>query len=465
MHTRPYHYKPYQMKKLAFILLTLFMAACQSKTTISSSTASLIAQAQTYFTESVLTSGKAINYRAKQGKTVQWNLAQVIPVSSGKGVLVPITFKGAMLMQTNFAGSNYFHLNNLAQLLVYKLPDSGYKAIVITSFPDSIFLKNPLGTFQGMKFLEDWQGNSIGKYLFAKDGSIKKYVPTTKVVAGISATETCYTISGYNYSPDDPEDSYSWTEDAGCEANYMSIDVGGGSGGIAGSTGNPILASGVAANATQVVILPPLSIIKSISSYFQCFTNIGGTDHNYQVTVAVDQPDPGQRTAWTLTPGGLSGSSQASNLVDVGHAFLILTETYGNTTITRNVGFYPASAITPHSPSAQGVLNDDDYHLYNISGSFTLTNAQFFSILNFISQGNSPGYLYNLNTNNCTTFVINAVAQAGIYLPMTIGTWQGGMGADPGDLGEDIRSGKTNGIAVNLSPGTDESHLNVGQCN
>jgi hypothetical protein len=144
---------------------------------------------------------------------------------------------------------------------------------------------------------------------------------------------------------------------------------------------------------------------------------------------------------------------------------LILTETYGNTTITRNAGFYPASAITPHSPSSQGVLNDDDYHLYNISGSFTLTNAQFFSILNFISQGNSPGYLYNLNTNNCTTFVINAVAHAGIYLPMTMGTWQGGMGADPGDLGEDIRSGKTTGIAVNLAPGTDESHLNVGQCN
>jgi hypothetical protein len=453
------------MKKFTFILLLMFLVACQNKVTVSSSTTILISQAQGYFSGSVLTHGKAISYRARQAKLVQWDLAQVIPLSTGKGVLVPIVYTGSMLMQANFAGSSYFHLNNLTQLLVYKLPDSGYKAIVITSFPDSNFFKNPLATFHGIKFIEDWQGNSLGKYLFASDGSVKTYVPITKAVTGIVSTETCYTISGYNYSPDDPEDSYSWTEDAGCEANYMSIDVGGGSGGIAASTGNPILASGVAANATQVVILPPLSIIKSISSYFQCFTNVGGTDHNYKVTVAVDQPEPGQRTAWTLTPGGLSGSSQASNLVDVGHAFLILTETYGNTTITRNVGFYPSSAVTPHSPSAQGVLNDDDYHLYNISGSFSLTNAQFFSILNFISQGNSPGYLYNLNTNNCTTFVINAVSQAGIYLPMTIRAWQGGMGADPGDLGEDIRSGKTNGIAVNFAPGTDESHINAGQCN
>jgi hypothetical protein len=276
--------------------------------TISSPRASLITQAQAYFTDSVLAGGKAVSYRAKQAKTVQWSLAQVIPLSTGKGVLVPIDYTGSILMQASFAGSSYFHLNNLTQLLVYKLPDSGYRAIVITSFPDSNFFKNSLGTFHGIKFLEDWQGNSIGKYLFASDGSVRSYVPITKAATGIISTETCYTISGYNYSPDDPEDGYSWTEDAGCEANYMSIDVGGGSGGIAGSTGNPILASGVAANATQVVIVPPLSIIQSISSYFQCFTNVGGTDHNYKVTVAVDQPDPRQRTAWTVTPGGLSGS-------------------------------------------------------------------------------------------------------------------------------------------------------------
>ena len=110
-------------------------------------------------------------------------------------------------------------------------------------------------------------------------------------------------------------------------------------------------------------------------------------------------------------------------------------------------------------------MNDDDLHSYNISGSFSVNNAQFFNILNFVSQGNTPGYLYNLNTNNCTTFVINAMGQAGITLPRTIGTWYDGSGDDPGDLGEDIRKNNITGMTVNPNGGSGNSHLNAGQCN
>jgi hypothetical protein len=72
--------------------------------------------------------------------------------------------------------------------------------------------------------------------------------------------------------------------------------------------------------------------------------------------------------------------------------------------------------------------------------------AQFFNAVNFVSQGNTPGYLYNLNTNNCTTFVINAAAQAGMTLPSTIGTWLDGSGNDLGDLREDLRTGNIPGM-------------------
>jgi len=163
---------------------------------------------------------------------------------------------------------------------------------------------------------------------------------------------------------------------------------------------------------------------------------------------------------------GASGSSSASgNPIDAGHAFLILTENYGGTTITRNVGFYPATNVSPSNSSSQGSLNDNELHSYNISGSFTVNNAQFFNILNYVTQANNAGYLYNLNSNNCTTFVINSLAQAGIYLPRTMGTWLGGAGDDPGDLGEDIRNNNIPGMAVNTAGGTTSSHYNQGQCN
>jgi hypothetical protein len=149
--------------------------------------------------------------------------------------------------------------------------------------------------------------------------------------------------------------------------------------------------------------------------------------------------------------------------VNVGHTFLILTESYGGTTITRNIGFYPSTMVWAASPSSPGQFNDDDNHSYNISGSFTLTNSQFFNILNFISSANNSSYLYNLNSNNCTTFVLNSMAQAGINLPRTVGTWPGGTGNDPGDLGEDIRAANIPNMSVNTAPAN--SHPNVGQCN
>jgi hypothetical protein len=155
---------------------------------------------------------------------------------------------------------------------------------------------------------------------------------------------------------------------------------------------------------------------------------------------------------------------EANNPINTGHTFLILSESYGSTTITRNIGFYPSTIIYPPSAlTASGQFNDDDTHTYDISGTLTVNNAQFFQILNFVSSSNTPAFIYNLNSNNCTTFVLNAVAQAGINLPRTFGTWPDGTGVDPGDLGEDIRTDKIPGMTVNTAP--TNNHQNVGQCN
>jgi hypothetical protein len=422
----------------------------------------LVAAARTYI-DSISTTGYPLNYRASQPKTIRWDLAQVVPIGNSKGILVPIVFDNVLLIKANFAGKQPFHLDYLTQLLFYKDSSGTNTARVITAFPDSNYFKDPTRPFTGLKFIEGWLGNPVEKLLYTFDGKIKRYVPNNKQIDLLAVIETCYTISGYNYSPELDETEF-WTEPGGCSTEFIddgSDDSGGG--GAGGAGGGPSGGGGGAAAA--FTLLSGNSVIQNIKNYFQCFTNVGGNDHTYTVTVCVDQPDPGTRTPWTTSGNGSSGSSAGGNPVYAGHAFLQLSETYGGTTITRNVGFYPATNVNPASVTAQGQLNDDETHAYNVSGSFTVDDAQFFNILNFVSQGNSSGYLYNLNTNNCTTFVINAVAQAGIDLPRTIGTWLGGAGNDPGDLGQDIRTDNIPGMTLNLSAGTFNSHPNVGQCN
>jgi hypothetical protein len=451
------------MKFFVPFLLSISLLSCQKRLTSPLASSEFINDAKVFFNDSVINKGFAVNNRAQQSRIVQWTMAQSVPFLNGQAALVPVTYNSAFMIKANFTGDHFYHLDYLTELLIYKDSNAAFHANVVTSFPDSNFFKNPLSSFSGIKFIEDWQGNTIIKLLYGGNGSANAYVATKKEIAGIYPSETCYTISGYNYSSDDPDASYAWSEDAGCEANYSSIADNAGS--LGGSYGSNSLGS-ITAPVNLTILLPKAnSVIQSISNYFQCFTNVGGADHLYTISVCVDQPVPGTRTAWTFSTDGVESSSFGGNPIDVGHTFLILTEKYGNTTISRNVGFYPGSNVKPSSPQAQGVLNDDDDHMYNISGTYTVNNGQFFNVLNYISQGNTPGFLYNLNTNNCTTFAINAVAQGGLYLPKTFGAWMGGSGDDPGDLGQDISAGNIAGLVVNRTPGTSSSHMNVGQCN
>jgi hypothetical protein len=445
---------------LGILPILLFVDSCKKHLPGNDITeAGMVSQARA-FIDSLNTTGYPVNYRAAQPKTIRWDLAQVVPIGQSEGILVPIVFDNALLVRANFVGDPLFHLDYLTQLLYYKDGAGSNTVRVITAFPDSSYFKDPTRPFTGIKFIEDWLGHPIEKLLYTSDGHIKRYVAATKRSDALDVIQTCYTITGYNYSPELGETS-SWSEDAGCMTEYLddgsAQSLAGGSGGAS--------SGGTTSVAASFTVLPGNSVIKSIKSYFQCFVNAGGTGYTYTVTVCVDQPDPGTRTPWTTSGTGSSGSSAGNNVVNVGHTFLILTENYGNTTITRNVGFYPGTDVNPVDMTSQGTLNDDETHSYNISGSFTVDNAQFFNILNFIGQGSSSGYLYNLNTNNCTTFVIDAAAQGGIDLPRTIGTWLGGAGNDPGDLGEDLRMNNISGMTLNLLGGTQVSHYNEGQCN
>jgi hypothetical protein len=72
--------------------------------------------------------------------------------------------------------------------------------------------------------------------------------------------------------------------------------------------------------------------------------------------------------------------------------------------------------------------------------------------------------MYDLNTNNCTSFAIHALQAGNINVPATVGSWaDGGFGYDPGDLGEDIR---TMALGSSMTRNTTyNDHPNKYNCN
>ena len=82
--------------------------------------------------------------------------------------------------------------------------------------------------------------------------------------------------------------------------------------------------SGSGLASPTVVVTSGHNTIGNIHDYNKCFDNIAGSSRHYTVTVCVDQPIPGSRDAWGLMG---AGSSAAGNLINVGHTFLVISET------------------------------------------------------------------------------------------------------------------------------------------
>lgn len=197
------------------------------------------------------------------------------------------------------------------------------------------------------------------------------------------------------------------------------------------------------------------NVVANIRDYMKCFSNVAGQGHTYSVKLCVDQPTPGTRDAWGWT-------TQNNGVpINVGHTFLIFTETKPDgSTISRNIGFYPSAAVYPGNQSANGELDDNSAHGYNISLDISVDNSSFTTMLNSII--NRADVTYNLSTNNCTTFALNTLSAAGVNINATTGSWAGGAGKNPGDLGEDIRGMN---LPANMTRSTSAAaHPNSGTC-
>lgn len=425
---------------------------------------------------------KRPNPRKTSLKAPDWDKAYTTHISVGDAVVVPVHFKKPFLIRSNFGGDKLYSVDELTKLLIYKDTTSKFHVEVVTLLPDSSYANQRGHSFSGIAFVEDWWGNPINKYQYLPTGTIRKYdVSKHQEQSGPSELsraarassqiiEVCYEIYGYNYSVDDPENGYYWSEFAGCSIYFVDQEVqsyftdggggdygrmGGGGGGGGGDGSNP----GISV-ADAVTVLPGTGVIGNIKDYNKCFDNIPSSNYTYQVSICVSQPNPGARDAWTFNSSG--GSSNTGNPFFVGHTFMVLTETSPSKTIARNVGFYPSGKVTPSSPTAVGALNNDESHDYNISLTINLNSSEFTSLLNYIEQINTTGVTYNLNTYNCTTFAINALGNIGINLPKTTGSWFNGGGYNPGDFGEDIRQMQ---LGSNMTRSTNEkSHPNRGTC-
>lgn len=164
----------------------------------------------------------------------------------------------------------------------------------------------------------------------------------------------------------------------------------------------------------------------------RCFGQNANSNSIFRVKIYVDQVWPGHRSF------NLNSSDSSP-----GHVYLGLEEYSNGETIIRNIGYYPSEIVHPVSPSSPGEAHTDT-RPYDVSLTIEVSWGQFMGIVSAVQSTSQAEY--NLNSNNCTHFALNACSNNGISLPQTIGSWWGGGGLNPSDLGEDIR-------AMALSPG------------
>lgn len=487
------------MRPIYLLTLALGLSAClvsckKDDTELPKAETNLVDASRDYFEKEILansaygqvnsrvasTDDQRKNPRKYLERSPAWERARTVELSTGTAVMLPVHFKKPFIIKSNFSGNQVFALEDLTKLLIYRDSKKNFHAEMVTYLPDSNYSARSGRPFSGIVLVEDWAGNFLKEYRYNGKGSIEKLDigqveerslnrnATTTINQSIIIV--CYEISGFNYSPVNDEYTY-WSYDAGCNSMFFPDGSGGGDGGGSGDGGGPGGgdygggSSGGGGGGTNIPPTPSFTLvsgddaINNISEYTKCFTNTPGNTHSYNISLCVLQPEEGSREGW-VTAGG--GSSSNNSPVSVGHTFLIFSEYSPTGTIVRNVGFYPSGDVTPLTVESQGQLNNDANHQFNISLNISVTSSEFTQVLSFITQGNSPGYMYNLNSNNCTTFALNALGSAGILIPRTTGNWLNGGGLNPGDLGEDIREMQ---LQPNMSRNTTQgTHPNLGSC-
>ena len=145
------------------------------------------------------------------------------------------------------------------------------------------------------------------------------------------------------------------------------------------------------------------------------------------------------------------------DIVNPGHTFVAIQQ--GN--IRRVFGYYPNTTVDPYSPNDKKAFGNDEGHTFDVSLSVPINSGQLLNLLGYVNNVPST---YNLNTYNCSDFAIQIGNLVGLDLPDSYGTWTGGGGSNPGQLGQNIRNMT---LPKNVSRQTTEANAasNKGTCN
>ncbi|MBC8753947.1 hypothetical protein H2O64_04645 [Kordia sp. YSTF-M3] len=187
--------------------------------------------------------------------------------------------------------------------------------------------------------------------------------------------------------------------------------------------------------------------ILDIRDYLNCFD----LSQSAEITVYVDQPEPNTDNPWVL--GGE---------IKAGHSFIGITQ--GN--VTRAIGLYPAGSADPLAPNDPHQFGNDESNEFHVSITFSISGAALTQVVN---NANNYDQNYDLNTNNCTDYVIQTVQLMGITLPDPQRSWTGGGGSNPGAFGQALRNmALSPGMTRNTNNGgadSENANANSGDCN
>ena len=171
----------------------------------------------------------------------------------------------------------------------------------------------------------------------------------------------------------------------------------------------------------SVLYVSPEEPIEDFMDYIECLNLTQGAT----ITIYADQPISNSNTPYSLSP------------FNVGHVFIGIKQ--GNEQLS--FGFYPENGTGFFNPT-NGILGNDQNHSFDVSvtinvNSTTLVNILALSIDYSAGIGN---FQYDLDTNNCTDFIIKVSNECGIGIPDCFGNWPLGGGSNPGAFGQYIRT-------------------------
>lgn len=217
-------------------------------------------------------------------------------------------------------------------------------------------------------------------------------------------------------------------------------DLGGDGGSGGGYDSEPCEGEEVEEGMEAFVVYAPEKPIDNVKEYLECFT----ASKRAKVTFYADQPN--------------NGSNVKFDKYDkAGHAFVTIEQNIDGNIVRRTLGFHPGNAINPlYKTRVPSVLGNDSNEIYDVKVSTDVTGMQLASILGIIEGFRT---MYDLESYNCTNFVLDISDAAGLSINRTIGWWGIGSGLNPTSLGEDLK--KLSGAVI----GEGTAPSNFGTCN